>query len=98
MQTNYLSIIPVISKFEIPKGFGVLQKCAKRRDHPYAVYTASGEVQPNDVMCSGTLLLCTPGAVRWDRDVISILCNSMAIIHVSAPVSTFIFMSYTCVI
>ena len=26
---------------------------------------------------SGTLLLCTPGAVRWDRDVISILCNSM---------------------
>ena len=26
MQTNYLSIIPVISKFEIPKGFGVIDK------------------------------------------------------------------------
>ena len=28
---------------------------------------------------SGTLLLCTPGAVRWDRDVISILCISMVV-------------------
>ena len=26
MQTNYLSIVPVISKFEIPKGFGVIDK------------------------------------------------------------------------
>ena len=36
---------------------------------------------------SGTLLLCTPGAVRWDRAVISILCNSMVhpLLHLVWP-------------
>ena len=43
----------------------------KTRDRPYAVYIAIGEVQPNDVN-SGTLLRWPPGAVRFDRDVISI--------------------------
>ena len=35
MQTNYLSIIPVISKFEIPKGFGVIDKNVQNRDRSY---------------------------------------------------------------
>ena len=49
MQTNYLSIIPVILNPKLEGFWSYGQKCAKRRDRQYVVHTASGEVQPNDV-------------------------------------------------
>ena len=49
MQTNYLSIIPVILNPKFRRVLELWTKMCKRRDRPYAVYTASGEVQPNDV-------------------------------------------------
>ena len=41
MQTNYLSIIPVILNPKFRRGLEFVYR-------PYAVYTSSGEVQPND--------------------------------------------------
>ena len=80
MQTNYLSIIPVISKFEIPKGFGVIDKNVQNIATVHMLCTQPAE-RCNPMTSQWNSPAFTPGAVRWDRAVISILCISMATIY-----------------
>ena len=80
MQTNYLSIIPVISKFEIPKGFGVIDKNVQN-------------VATVPMLCTQPAERCNPMTSQWNspalharrcnRDVISILYISMVVPYVS---------------
>ena len=58
MQTNYLSIIPVISKFEIPKGFGVIDKNVQNVATVHMLCTQPAErynpmTSPVELSCSG---------------------------------------------
>ena len=78
MQTNYLSIMPVISKFEIPKGFGVIDKNVQNVATVHMLCTQPAE-RCNPMTSQWNSPALPPGAVRWDRDVISILCNSMPV-------------------
>ena len=56
MQTNYLSIIPVISKFEIPKGFGVIDKNVQNVATVHMLCT----------VCTQPAERCNPMTSQWN--------------------------------